>query len=44
MSLKHLDLWEARDHDPPARKATHIPEIIIDPSHSQLHETKYWLQ
>ncbi len=31
--LKHLDLWETRNHDPPTRKATHIPELIIDPSY-----------
>jgi hypothetical protein len=42
--LKHLDLWETRNHDPPTRKATHIPELIIDPSYSQLPETEYWLQ
>jgi hypothetical protein len=42
--LKHLDLWETRNHDPPARKAAHIPELIIDPSYSQLRETEYWLQ
>lgn len=34
--LKHLDLWETRNHDPPARKATHIPELVIDLSYSQL--------
>jgi hypothetical protein len=43
-SLKHLDLWETRNHDPPARKATYIPELIIEPSYSQLPETEYWLQ
>jgi hypothetical protein len=32
--LKHLDLRETRNHDPPARKATHIPELIIDHSYS----------
>ena len=42
--LKHLDLWETRNHDPPAPKATHIPELIIDPSYWQLPETEYWLQ
>ena len=42
--LRHLDLWDIRNHDPPARKATHIPELIIDPSYSQLPETDYWVQ
>ena len=42
--LKHLDLSETRNHDPPTRKATHIPELIIDPSYSQLPEIEYWLQ
>jgi hypothetical protein len=30
--------------DSPTRKATHIPEPIIDPSFSQLPETEVWLQ
>jgi hypothetical protein len=53
--LRYLDLparsclavaggWDTRNHDPPARKATHIPELIIDPSYSQLPQTDYWLQ
>ena len=37
--LKHLDLLETRNHDPQARKATHIAELIIDLSYSQLPET-----
>ena len=42
--LKHLDLWETRRHDPPTRKATHIPELFIHPSDSELPETEHWLQ
>jgi hypothetical protein len=42
--LKHLNLWETRNLDSPTRKAAHIPELIIDPSYSQLPETEYWLQ
>jgi hypothetical protein len=42
--LSHLDLWDTRNHDPPTRKAPHIPELIIDPSYSQLPETDYWTQ
>jgi hypothetical protein len=42
--LSHLDLWDTRNHDPPTRKATHIAELIIDLSYSQLPETDYWVQ
>jgi hypothetical protein len=42
--LRHLGLWEPRNHDPPAKKAAPIPEIIYDNSYSQLPPTDYWLQ
>ena len=42
--LNHLGLWETRNHDPPAKRATHIPEFIHDDSYSQLPSTNYWLQ
>lgn len=42
--LNHLGLWETRNHDPPAKRATHIPELIHDDSYSQLPPTDYWLQ
>ncbi len=34
--LRHLGLWETRNHDPPAPNATHIPELTYDDSYSQL--------
>ena len=42
--LRHLGLWETRNHDPPAKIAAHIPELTYDDSYSQLPPTDYWLQ
>ena len=42
--LRHLGLWETRNHGPPAKSATHIPELIYDDSYSQLPPNGYWLQ
>jgi len=35
--LKHLGLWETRNHDPPTENIPHIPELIYDDSDSQVH-------
>jgi hypothetical protein len=42
--LKHLSLWETRNHDPPARNRTHIPELTYDDDYSQIPAIDYWLQ
>ena len=51
---RHLGLWEARNHDPPVRKASHIPEFTYlpvrdrtqtgDDDYSQVPSIDYWLQ
>ncbi len=33
--LRHLGLWEIRNHDPPVRNASHIPEFTYDDNYSQ---------
>ncbi len=42
--LKHLNLWDIRINDLPAKKPEHIPEITYDDSFSQIPETDYWSQ
>ncbi len=42
--LKHLGLWETKNHDPPAQDVSHIPELTYDDSYSQLPPTDNWLQ
>ena len=42
--LKHLGLWETRNHGPPAREPTHIPELTYDDDYSQIPAIDYWLQ
>lgn len=42
--LKHLGLWETRNHDPPARNDTHTPELTYDDDYSQIPAVDYWLQ
>ena len=42
--LRHLGLWETRNHDPPVRNASHIPEFTYDDSYTQVPFIDYWLQ
>jgi len=42
--LRHLGLWDTRNHDPPSKIAVHIPELTYDDSYSQLPPGDYWLQ
>ncbi len=42
--LKHLNLWDTRINDPPAKKTGHIPELFYDDSFSQIPEIDYWSQ
>jgi len=42
--LKHLGLWETRNHDPPAANTMHIAELTYDDAYSQLPPIDNWLQ
>jgi hypothetical protein len=42
--LVHLDLWDIRNHDPPVKKHTQIPELTYDDSYSQLPFADAWAQ
>jgi hypothetical protein len=42
--LVHLNLWETRNHDPPAAKYSQVPELTYDDSYSQLLFTDAWIQ
>ena len=42
--LRHLGLWETRNHDPPVRNASHIPEFTYGDDYSQVPSIDYWLQ
>ena len=39
--LRHLGLWETRNHDPPAPDAAHIPELTYQDVYSQLPPMDY---
>jgi len=40
--LRHLDLWDTRNHDPPEPEPSHIPELVYDYSDSQIPAVDYW--
>ncbi len=40
--LEHLDLWDTRNHDPPAEDHSHIAELVYDDSDSQVPRYDYW--
>jgi hypothetical protein len=42
--LKHIGLWDIRNHDPPDPKTNHIPELTYDDSYSQVHMDDFWIQ
>ena len=43
--LKHLDLWETNNHNPPARNLSQTAnELTYDDSYSQIPPIDYWLQ
>ena len=46
--LKHLGLWEIRNHDPPQLDNAHTPtiesELACDYTYSQLPPIDYWTQ
>jgi len=42
--LRHVGLWETRNHHPANGPPWHIPEPIYDDACSQLPPGDYWLQ
>jgi len=40
--LRHLELWDIRNHDPPKPEPSHIPELVYDYSDSQIPAVDYW--
>ena len=36
MILRHLGLWDIRNHDPPKLDPVHIPELVYDDSDTQI--------
>ena len=42
--LKHLGLWDTRNHGPPVQSHAHIPELSYDDDYSQIPAVGYWLQ
>jgi len=41
--LRHLDLWDTRNHDPPAHRTPTFHDYNIDHSYSQIPQTDYSL-
>ena len=39
--LRHLGLWDIRNHDPPAPDSVYIPELVYDHSDSQIPAFDY---
>jgi len=39
--LRHLDLWDIRNHDPPIQQP-YISELVYDDSESQIPAVDYW--
>ncbi len=40
--LRHLGLWDIRNHDPPQPDPVYISELIYDDSDSQVPAFDYW--
>ncbi len=41
-NLKHLGLWETRNHDPPPENSSYIHELTYDDTDSQIPAYDYW--
>jgi hypothetical protein len=39
--LRHLELWDTRNHDPPAPDSVYISELVYDHSDSQIPAFDY---
>ena len=42
--LKHLGLWETRNHDPPGETAIQTTEWIYDDQYAQIPFDDHWMQ
>ena len=42
MILRHLDLWDIRNHDPTPPTPIYIPELIYDDSDTRIPAFDYW--
>ena len=42
MILRHLGLWDIRNHDPPTPDPIHIPELVYDYSGSRIPAVGYY--
>ncbi len=42
--LKHLNLWETRNHDPPQIQAETNIRVVYDDAYSQIPPYDYWIQ
>ncbi|MFH1154828.1 MAG: IS91 family transposase, partial [Pseudomonadota bacterium] len=40
--LRHLDLWDSRNHDPPQKVSDCILELVYDKAGSQIPELDCW--
>jgi len=40
--LRHLDLWDIRNHDPPQKVSDYILELVCDEADSQIPELESW--
>jgi len=40
--LKHLNLWETHNHDPPKKPTGEIRQIVYDDTYSQVPPFDYW--
>jgi len=41
--LRHLDLWDVRNHDPPPQKVSdYILELVCDEADSRIPELEHW--
>lgn len=41
--LRHLEMWDTHNHDPPPRNSFHMPELTYDDSHCQIPAYDDWL-
>ena len=42
--LKHLDIWDTHNHDPPQKPAGKTGQIVYDDTYSQVPSFDYWSQ
>jgi len=40
--LRHLDLWDVRNHDPPQKISDYILELVCDEADTRIPELEHW--